>query len=90
MSTKKIKEYINSDRRDFSNQPFNIDMAHQNPFVQYQKWFEQAVENKILDPYSACLSTVDSSGKPSSRILYIRDLVKDGFIFYTNFNSNKG
>ena len=45
MSTKKIKEYINSDRRDFSNQPFNIDMAHQNPFVQYQKWFEQAVEN---------------------------------------------
>jgi len=90
VSTKKIKEYINSDRRDFSNQPFNIDMAHQNPFVQYQKWFEQAVENKILDPYAACLSTVDSSGKPSSRILYIRDLVKDGFIFYTNFNSNKG
>ncbi len=90
MSSKKIKEYINSNRRDFSNKPFNKEMAHDDPIKQYERWFEEALESKILDPYAACLSTVDFEGRPSSRILYIRDISKNGFIFYTNFNSKKG
>lgn len=90
MSRKKIKEYINSNRRDFSNKPFNKEMAHDDPIKQYERWFEEAVESEILDPYAACLSTVDFEGKPSSRILYIRDFSNNGFIFYTNFNSKKG
>ena len=90
MSRKKIKEYINSNRRDFSNKPFNKEMAHDDPIKQYERWFEEAVESEILDPYAACLSTVDVEGKPSSRILYIRDFSNNGFIFYTNFNSKKG
>lgn len=90
MSRKKIKEYINSNRRDFSNKPFNKEMAYDDPIKQYERWFEEAVESEILDPYAACLSTVDFEGKPSSRILYIRDFSNNGFIFYTNFNSKKG
>lgn len=90
MSSNKIKEYINSNRRDFANNPFNKEMVHDDPIIQYERWFEEALENKILDPYAACLSTVDDQGKPSSRILYIRDLSSKGFIFYTNFNSKKG
>ena len=90
VSRKKIKEYINSNRRDFSNKPFNKEMAHDDPIKQYERWFEEAVESEILDPYAACLSTVDFEGKPSSRILYIRDFSNNGFIFYTNFNSKKG
>ena len=90
VSRKKIKEYINSNRRDFSNKPFNKEMAYDDPIKQYERWFEEAVESEILDPYAACLSTVDFEGKPSSRILYIRDFSNNGFIFYTNFNSKKG
>ena len=90
MSSNKIKEYINSNRRDFANNPFNKDMVYDDPIKQYERWFEEALESKILDPYAACLSTVDDQGKPSSRILYIRDLSSKGFIFYTNFNSKKG
>ena len=48
------------------------------------------MSSNIVDPYAACLSTVDNSGRPSSRILYIRDFNKDGFIFYTNYDSKKG
>ena len=90
MSSKEIKNYINTNRRDFANQPFSEEMAFDNPIKQYEKWFEEAINSNILDPYAACLSTVDNLGRPSSRILYIRDIISEGFIFYTNFNSNKG
>ena len=79
VSRKKIKEYINSNRRDFSNKSFNKEMAYDDPIKQYERWFKEAVESEILDPYAACLSTVDFEGKPSSRILYIRDFSNNGF-----------
>ena len=90
MSSKEIKNYINTDRRDFSDQPFSDEMALDNPIKQYEKWFDEALKRNILDPYTACLSTVDNLGRPSSRILYIRDIIPNGFVFYTNYNSNKG
>ena len=90
MSSKEIKNYINTDRRDFSDQPFSDEMALDNPIKQYEKWFDEALKSNILDPYAACLSTVDNLGRPSSRILYIRDIISNGFVFYTNYNSNKG
>ena len=65
-------------------------MALDNPIKQYEKWFDEALKSNILDPYAACLSTVDNLGRPSSRILYIRDIIPNGFVFYTNYNSNKG
>ena len=90
MSSKEIKNYLNTNRRDFANQPFSEEMTLENPIKQYEKWFNEALKSNILDPYAACLSTVDKLGRPTSRILYIRDIVSDGFVFYTNYNSNKG
>tara|TARA_Y100000992_G_scaffold143294_1_gene95133 strand:+ start:17401 stop:18057 length:657 start_codon:yes stop_codon:yes gene_type:complete len=88
--SKEIKNYINTNRRDFTNQPFSEEMALDNPIKQYEKWFDEALKSNILDPYAACLSTVDNLGRPSSRILYIRDISPKGFVFYTNYNSSKG
>jgi len=90
MSLKEVKNYINKNRRDFADKPFSEEMASNDPIEQYSVWFKEAMSSNIVDPYAACLSTVDSSGRPSSRILYIRDFNKDGFIFYTNYDSKKG
>ena len=90
MSLKNVKNYINSNRRDFADQPFTEKMSSNDPIQQYGIWFEQAITCKILDPYAACLSTVNSNGEPSSRILYIRDFNSNGFVFYTNYDSKKG
>lgn len=90
MSIKKVKNYINTNRRDFADQPFTEKMSAENPIDQYGAWFEEAIKCKILDPYAACLSTVNSNYEPSSRILYIRDFNSDGFVFYTNYDSKKG
>ena len=80
-SSKEIKNYINTNRRDFSNQPFSEEMALDNPIKQYEKWFDEALKSNILDPYAACLSTVDNLGRPSSRILYIRDIIPKWICF---------
>ena len=90
MSIDKVKNYINTIRRDFANKPLEDNMVKGNPMDQYAVWFQEAISSDILDPYAACLSTVDSSGQPSSRMVYIRDIINEGFVFYTNYNSAKG
>ena len=65
-------------------------MVKDNPMDQYAIWFQEALSSDILDPYAACLSTVDLDGQPSSRMVYIRDILEEGFVFYTNYNSSKG
>ena len=61
MSIKKVKNYINTNRRDFADQPFTEKMSADNPIDQYGVWFEEAIKSEILDPYAACLSTVNLS-----------------------------
>ena len=90
MSLEEVKNYINSIRRDFADRPLNEEVIRANPFEQYSVWFEEAVNFQILDPYAMCLSTASKSGIPSSRIVYMRDIIKQQFIFYTNYNSQKG
>lgn len=90
MSIDKIKNYVNTIRRDFANKPLEDNMVKDNPMDQYAVWFEEAISSNILDPYAACLSTANLEGQPSSRMVYIRDIIDDGFVFYTNYNSAKG
>ena len=81
---------MNSIRRDFADRELSETSVKKDPFQQYAVWFEEAVNCQILDPYAVCLSTVDESFQPSSRIIYIRDIQLDGFVFYTNYLSQKG
>ena len=90
MSLEEIKNYMNQVRRDFAERPLTEGSVDNNPLKQYAVWFEEAVNSKILDPYAMCLSTVGLNGQPSSRIVYMRDILDDGFVFYTNYLSQKG
>jgi pyridoxamine 5'-phosphate oxidase len=65
-------------------------LLHEDPLEQFAIWMEEAVNAEILDPYAMCISTVGSDGKPSSRIVYWRDVEDGGFVFYTNYDSHKG
>ena len=89
MSRKEVKNYLQTIRRDFANRPLSKSMSHEDPLVQYTAWFKEAMESEIVDPNAACLSTVDADGQPSSRIVYIKDIVENGLIFYTNYQSKK-
>jgi len=90
MSLEEVKSYMNSIRRDFADRPLNESSVKKNPFDQYAIWFEEAVGSQILDPYAMNLSTADKKGRPSSRIVYLRDIIEESIVFYTNYNSQKG
>ncbi len=61
-----------------------------NPFAQFKLWFEQAVAADILEPNAMTIATVTAEGKPSARIVLLKDFDDRGFVFYTNYNSQKG
>ena len=60
-----------------------------NPFKQFEKWFNEALEAQILEPNAMHLATV-SNGKPHGRIVLLKGFDENGFVFYTNYESNKG
>jgi pyridoxamine 5'-phosphate oxidase len=61
-----------------------------DPFQQFKLWFEQAVAANLLEPNAMTLATVTAEGKPSARIVLLKGFDDRGFVFYTNYNSQKG
>jgi pyridoxamine 5'-phosphate oxidase len=62
----------------------------ENPFEQFDKWFKEALEAEVLEVNAMNLATATPEGKPSSRIVLLKGLDDTGFVFYTNYHSDKG
>ena len=61
-----------------------------NPLEQFKIWFEEAVAVEALEPNAMTLATINAEGKPSARIVLLKNLDEKGFIFFTNYDSKKG
>lgn len=61
-----------------------------DPVAQFQTWLDDATKSEPNDPNAMCLSTVDANGRPSARMVLLKDVDADGFVFYTNLESRKG
>lgn len=64
--------------------------TYDDPMKMFSVWYQEAIEKKCSDPHSVVLTTATIDGKPSSRIVYMRELLEDGLIIYTNYKSRKG
>ena len=62
----------------------------QNPIILFKKWFSEAEKSEINDPNALSLATSSSNAVPSVRMVLLKGLDDNGFVFYTNFNSKKG
>ncbi|MGB1204898.1 MAG: pyridoxamine 5'-phosphate oxidase [Chitinophagales bacterium] len=62
----------------------------QNPFSQFQKWYEEAANYDHREANIVTLATASLAGRPSARTVLLKAFGEDGFIFYTNYNSQKG
>ena len=64
--------------------------AGDNPFVIAQSWLAEAERSEPNDPNAMALSTVDATGMPNVRMVLLKEIEADAFVFYTNYTSAKG
>ncbi|MEO8823456.1 MAG: pyridoxamine 5'-phosphate oxidase [Ginsengibacter sp.] len=60
-----------------------------DPIIQFDTWWKEAVANKLEEPNAMTLATCNASGRPSARIVLLKGIHHNGFVFYTNYNSRK-
>ncbi|MDO5613960.1 MAG: pyridoxamine 5'-phosphate oxidase [Paracoccus sp. (in: a-proteobacteria)] len=61
-----------------------------DPFAIARRWLAEAEKTEINDPNAIALATVDADGVPDSRMVLLKEIEDDAFVFYTNYNSAKG
>ncbi len=61
----------------------------QSPFLQFEKWFKQALEGEVPEANAMTLATVGKDMMPSTRIVLLKIFDENGFVFFTNYTSKK-
>jgi len=77
-------------RENYLQDQLEIEEVKDSPFEQFQVWLDIALAAKIKEPNAMTLATADATGKPSARIVLLKGIREDGFVFYTNYESAKG
>lgn len=76
-------------RREYTAGGLTRDMLDSCPVRQFETWLEQAVGSSLEDPTAMVLATVDAHGLPWQRIVLLKGVSAGGFVFYTNYDSDK-
>ena len=61
-----------------------------SPFELFKGWMDEAIAQKVQEPYAMSLATCGADNKPSVRIVLLREITETGIVFYTNYESEKG
>ncbi|MFN2328288.1 MAG: pyridoxamine 5'-phosphate oxidase [Chromatocurvus sp.] len=76
-------------RREYTAGGLTRDALDVSPLRQFEQWLEQAVNAGLSDPTAMSLATRDADGNPWQRIVLLKGISNGGFVFYTNYRSNK-
>jgi pyridoxamine 5'-phosphate oxidase len=85
-----IGESVAGLRKDYGQASLTEDEVLDDPMLQFTRWFDQALKAEVNEPNAMNLSTVDAGGRPSSRIVLVKQFDERGFTWYTNYASRKG
>jgi len=77
-------------RKDYTLEGLSEIEVDPNPFIQFKKWFEQALAAQLPEPNAMTIATSTPDGQPSARMVLLKDFDEQGFVFFTNYNSRKG
>lgn len=81
---------ISDIRREYGQLKLGEKEVHASPIAQFKHWFEESLTTETDDPTAMVCSTVDENGLPDSRVVLLKDVDEDAFVFYTNYLSTKG
>ena len=76
-------------RKEYTQAALSEESVDINPFVQFDRWFQEALNSEINEPNAMVLSTVNTSLQTSQRTVLLKAFDETGFVFYTNYESRK-
>lgn len=85
-----VRKSIHNLRREYKLNKLSEETVQKNPYKQFDKWFSDVIKSKLKEPNAMVLATSDKRAKPSARVVLLKGFSKDGFVFFTNYNSTKG
>jgi pyridoxamine 5'-phosphate oxidase len=76
-------------RKEYTKGKLDTEALTANPMDLFQKWLHEAINAELPDPNAMTVATVGANGQPSQRIVLLKDVSEDGFVFFTNLGSRK-
>jgi pyridoxamine 5'-phosphate oxidase len=76
-------------RSEYEESSLEEDNVNKDPLLQFEKWFAEALLTNMKHPNAFILSTSTKKGKPSARVVLLKGIDPEGFVFYTNYESRK-
>ena len=77
-------------RKSYMKGSLSEEDVQADPIDQFNIWFDQAQHAELPEPNAMTVASVDENGKPSARVVLIKEVTKEGFVFFTNYESRKG
>ncbi len=81
---------LNDLRENYTKGGLREEDCDPDPTAQFQKWFGEAKRSGLKEPNAMTLATASLDGKPSARIVLLKEIGGEGFVFYSNYSSRKG
>jgi len=85
-----MQDEIAKIRKDYKKFQLIESNINNNPYQQFGKWLDEAIEAEVEEPTAMTLATISTKGFPSARIVLLKGFDQKGFYFFTNYESRKG
>lgn len=80
---------LSHQRNEYSQGTIDVDSVDPDPIRQFEIWFKEACDQKLLEPNAMTLSSVGPDGMPAQRTVLLKYFDRSGFVFFTNYGSRK-
>ncbi len=85
-----MKKKYNEIRNEYQSKKLSKKDVHADPFQQFVQWMDEAIKAGIKEPTAMSLATTGKNLLPTNRIVLLKEIQNQGFIFFTNYESKKG
>lgn len=77
-------------REDYSKRELSESECHADPIVQFEQWLNEAIHSQVNEPTAVNVASVGEDGRPNSRVVLLKEVNPQGFVFFSNYLSRKG
>lgn len=81
---------ISTLRKNYAREALSESDVLSSPLAQFDRWFQEALDAQLTEPNAMTLATATRDGHPSARTVLLKGVDKEGFVFFTNYESRKG